>query len=172
MSTNTLAGKTGPFRMTGGRTLAILVAFFGITFAVNGVMIYEALSTFGGLETADAYRRGLAYNERIAAAVAQDKLGWQSGLDYEPSLHVLRFSLRDAGGEPLSGLRVVTRLGRPATDRLDRKLDLEETKPGVYEAMTGDMEPGAWAAQVDVSRPAGANGAAIFQTRRRLWLKP
>ena len=43
-------------------------------------MIYKALTTFGGVETPDAYRKGLAYNQRIAAEEAQAGLGWHDEL--------------------------------------------------------------------------------------------
>jgi len=50
-----------PWTFVGGMLLVIVV---------NGVMISYALGTFPGLSTEDAYRRGLAYNQTIAAADA------------------------------------------------------------------------------------------------------
>ena len=46
--------------------LLIFIGFFVTVFLVNGLMVYDALSTFGGLETPDAYRKGLAPIEQHA----------------------------------------------------------------------------------------------------------
>ena len=37
--------------LTGRAVLLWLVAFFGVVFAVNGVLVQAAISTFGGVET-------------------------------------------------------------------------------------------------------------------------
>jgi nitrogen fixation protein FixH len=62
--------------------LIVFLGFFATIFLVNGIMIYDALSTFGGIETADAYRKGLAYNARIAEGAAQAQRGWRDNLAY------------------------------------------------------------------------------------------
>ncbi len=55
----------------------LLIAFFGVIFAVNGYFLYSALSTHTGVVAIEPYRKGLAYNERIAADERQKALGWQ-----------------------------------------------------------------------------------------------
>ena len=66
-----------PRELTGRAVLACLVAFFAVVAAVNAVMIRVAVSTFGGVETANSYQAGLAFAREIAAVEAQDALHWQ-----------------------------------------------------------------------------------------------
>ena len=61
------------FRLTGRMVLACLVAFFAIVFGVNAIMIRAAMSTFGGVETQNAYQAGLAFNHQQADALAQGR---------------------------------------------------------------------------------------------------
>ena len=70
-----------PGAIQGRHVLVLLLGFFAVVASANAVMIYGALSTFGGLDTPDAYRKGLAYNQRIDAAAAQAQLGWQESLE-------------------------------------------------------------------------------------------
>jgi len=50
-------------------------------FAVNGVFVYFALSSFSGLSTEDAYKKGLNYNAALAEQEAQTARGWKASLD-------------------------------------------------------------------------------------------
>ena len=64
--------------------LVAFIAFFGTIFLVNGTLIYEAISTHTGLVANEPYRKGLAYNERIAADERQARLGWTETLRGRP----------------------------------------------------------------------------------------
>jgi nitrogen fixation protein FixH len=66
--------------VNGRDVLAILLSFFGVIFAVNGALIYAAVSTHTGLVANEPYRKGLAYNERILADERQAQLGWSERL--------------------------------------------------------------------------------------------
>ena len=99
--------------------LLAFVGFFMTVFAVNGVMIYEAVSTFGGLETPDAYRKGLAYNQRIAQGEAQEQRGWRDTLAYAPETERVRIDMTDHAGAAVPDLVISGEMGRPATDRFD-----------------------------------------------------
>jgi len=162
--------RTGERVLTGGHVLLAFIGFFLVVFAVNGVMIYQAETTFGGLDTDDAYRKGLAYNERIAAAAAQAHLGWHDRLDYVAETRRLRLSLTDAAGGGVSGLSVTAELQRPATDRFDQKLYLTQTGPDTYEADVSGLESGWWTVDLQASR--GEQDTALYEARRRLWIKP
>lgn len=165
MSSSRRAGS-----LNGRHVLLAFIGFFLIVFAVNGVMIYKAESTFGGLDTDDAYRKGLAYNDRIAAAAAQAALGWRDSLAYVPETRHVRLSLTDSAGAPVAGLSVTADMQRPATDRFDETLYLTQTGPDLYEADAARLEPGWWT--VDVRARHGAEGAAVYEARHRLWIKP
>ena len=77
----TMAPARGGLR--GWHVLVTLVTFLLIVTAVDGVMIYDALSTFSGNETEDAYRKGVAYNQLIKAEEAQNRLGWSQSNTFE-----------------------------------------------------------------------------------------
>src|SRR5688572_2876208 len=79
--------------LRGGHVLAAFLAFFGVIFAVNGVFLYMALSTHTGLVAQEPYRKGLHYNDRIAAAERQQALGWTSDLRLAPESGALTLAL-------------------------------------------------------------------------------
>jgi nitrogen fixation protein FixH len=158
-------------RTLGGRhVLLTFIGFFAIVFIVNGVMVYQALSTFGGLDTDDAYRKGLAYNQRIAEGVAQEQRGWRDTLVYVPETEHVRLDLADHEGIGVPGLVIVGKIGRPATDRFDRKLEFAEVGPGTYEADAAGLEPGWWTLDVEGHKRASAE--VLYEAKERLWIKP
>ncbi len=69
--------RPGGFRVTGRMVLLTFIGFFVVVASVNAVMVTSAVRTFSGVETENAYKAGLAFNESIAAAGAQDALGWR-----------------------------------------------------------------------------------------------
>jgi nitrogen fixation protein FixH len=149
--------------------LAVLLAFFGAVFAVNGLLMYQALSTHTGLVANEPYRMGLAYNERIGAAARQAQLGWSERLDFGRDGHAL-FVLAERDGRPVRGLRVEGVLGRPASNAHDVKLAFVETAPGEYAAQTAQVPAGSWLIALEARAREGAE--PIYRLRRRLWLKP
>ena len=154
--------------LTGRHVLIAILAFFGVIFAVNGVMTYFALNTFSGLAVDDAYRKGLRYNQQIAAADAQTAKGWQGELVYHDGPGVLRLVLVDKADLPLRNLRVEGVLGRPASAQEDRPIAFVQTTPGVYEASVGLLPGGQWSARL-----AAYQGSETmpYIIERRLWVK-
>ncbi len=51
----------------GGHVLGAMLAFFAVIIVADTTLIYKALTTFGGVDNPNAYRQGVAYNQRIAA---------------------------------------------------------------------------------------------------------
>lgn len=132
----------------------IYVAGFLVVVAVNGVMLYAATSTFSGLETRDAYERGLAYNARLSEHAAQEQLGWQGSVSVLPAPGAqerLAFRLSTADGAPVSGLSVAAQLRHPTATAHDRMLRLENVGAGVYEAAL-DIPPGVWDIRIEARR--------------------
>lgn len=166
----TITGTRRSGGLTGLHVLAIFIGFFLVVFVVNGVMVYKAESTFGGLDTDDAYRKGLAYNERIASADAQAALGWRDRVDYVPETRRLRVSLTDKAGAGIAGLDVSAQIQRATTNRFDNEVVLEQTGPSTYEADLAELDPGWWT--VELSARRGKETAAVYEARRRLWIKP
>ena len=93
-----------PRRLTGRMVLLCLVGFFGVVFGVNGVLIHEALSTFGGVDTDSAYQAGRMFEHDVAMAKAQDALQWRVEAKVTPMPDGARridVVARDAAGQPL-----------------------------------------------------------------------
>src|SRR5690606_39870160 len=93
---------------TGRHAAMILVAFFGTVIGVNIVMASFALSTFGGTVVDNSYVASQHYNEWLARADAQDRLGWDRSVTVDADRHV-RLTIRKDGA-PVAGLRVVATL--------------------------------------------------------------
>ena len=153
--------------LDGRHVLAIVGAFFAAVFLVNGAMIYAALSTNTGVVGSEPYRKGLHYNERIAADVSQRRLGWTDSLSVGRDGGVV-FTLAAPDGRPIAGLRTAGILGRPSTNRHDIALALSEVAPGRYEAQIGPLAEGTWLIAIDAWRNAGAD--PVYRMRRRVWL--
>ena len=159
-----------PEGLQGRHALAVFLAFFATVFVANGAMIYQALSTHTGLVANEPYRKGLHYNERIAAEARQASLGWAETLDVNRD-GLVRLQLSWPDGRPVTGLRIEGVLGRPSTNRHDIRLALAEKSPGSYEAKLAPLAEGNWIVALEAF--AGSREVEpIYRTRRRLWLKP
>lgn len=140
-----------PRKITGRMVLLGFVAFFGVIAAVNGVFMYLALSTWPGLTTEDAYKKGIAYNKTLDEAAAQKQLGWRSAVVFDAS-GKLSVTLHGKDGAPLSGVTVEASLFRPLGDETVQKLTLEEAAPGIYAARFQAPQPGRWKADIAAHR--------------------
>ena len=156
-------------RLEGRHVLAILLSLFSVVFAVNGYFLWSALSTHTGVVAIEPYRKGLAYNARIAADERQTELGWRDALAVERD-GTIRVTLVDRSGTPVRGLAVTSVVGRPATARFDRAARLVEESPGQYIANVSALADGRWLVTIEAGD--AANAEPVFRLRRRLWLKP
>ncbi len=155
-------------QLEGRHVLALFLVFFGVVFAVNGYMLYSALSTHTGVVSVEPYRKGLAYNNRIADAERQEAIGWTDTATANRSgLVAVRMQARD--GAPLVGLRLTAVLGRAVTARGDMPLTFTEVAPGDYRAMAGPIEAGTW--MLTLEAQSGIDRAIPYRSKRRLWLK-
>lgn len=140
---------------TGRTALFLMLGFFGVVFAANGVFVYLATSSWNGLYTDDAYRKGLDYNETIARAAAQQALGWRTSVSLEPldeQTHRLTVSLRDRAERPIENRAVTATLRRPVSASDDISVPLNWTGPGHYTADVTLPARGQWDVHVEVAR--------------------
>jgi nitrogen fixation protein FixH len=159
-----------PRQVTGRMVLFCLLGFFGVVFAVNGVMIHEALSTFGGVETDSAYQAGRKYEEDMAMARAQDARQWRVDADVEPmpdGMARLDIVARDAAGQPLAGLDALAKFERPTDSRLDRPVTVTESSAGRFRGSAEDLPAGQWDLIIELSR----HGDRLFRSVSRIVLK-
>ena len=158
--------------MQGRHVLITFLAFFGTVFAVNGALLYFALATHSGLVASEPYRKGLAYNERIAADERQAALGWSAKVEIEAS-GALTLVVADREGRPVSGLAVSSLVGRPTTSKDEQRVVLAEAAPGRYLATLGALGAGAWRVDIEARRTAQLEaGTDVYRIRRRVWLTP
>lgn len=162
----------GEFRITGRFVLVSLLAFFGVVFAVNGTMLALALSTNSGVVANEPYRKGLKYNERIAADEHQMELGWKSEIIVDAKGKRIVATLTDRDGKPLQGMTATATVGLAVTDRDDLTAILVESVPGTYEAPLQVADAGNFIANLEVKDPKDSSQGVVYRARRRLWLAP
>ena len=136
-----------PRKITGRMVLIGFVAFFGVIAAVNGVFMYFALSTWPGLTTEDAYKKGVAYNRTLDEAAVQARLGWRSAVAIDVSGELV-VSLAGKDGAPIQGARVDVTLSRPLGSEAALSLMLEEIAPGRYGGRFTAPDAGRWKADI------------------------
>ncbi len=84
-------------RFTGWHMTAIMLLFFGTIVAVNVTMAVFATTTFGGKVVENSYVASQKYNEWLAAARAQQRLGWTHQVALDGDRHVVvNLSVADA----------------------------------------------------------------------------
>ena len=150
-----------------------VLAFFGVIFFANGVFLYFALKTHTGIVSKQPYRKGLDYNERIAAGERQKALGWQDAVTIDRQAGTIELVLKDAAGLPVSGLTIEGFVGRPATEQFDIAIAMKEgSTPGTYRTSTSVLEPGNWVVKLQAFEMQSSGPATVYRLRKRLWLKP
>lgn len=157
-----------PRELTGRAVLFWLLGFFGLVFAVNGVLVQAATSTFGGLETSSSYKAGLKFKDDIEQAERQAALHWKvdGKLVDKGGEAVLDLTVRDANGLPVAGLSGTARLAHPATSRLDHEILLAAQGAGALHGVVA-APPGQWELIIDLDR----GGDRVFRSRSRVTLK-
>lgn len=151
-----------------------------VVVAVNVVLITYAIGTFPGLDTEDAYRKGITYNQTLAAAHEQEARGWQADIQFhsadEPPTGTpgetgagrsgdLTVSLTDRVGIPVTELSVSAVFRRPTHTGEDVTIPLDRRGAGRFGASVTLPHPGQWDAWIRASGPAGQ-----FQTTQRIFV--
>jgi nitrogen fixation protein FixH len=154
--------------ITGRFVLIIFIAFFGVIFAVNGVMMTLAIRTMPGLDVKNGYVASQVMNGELAAMRQQTERGWKADIIVRQSNGAasVSFRLSDRDGTTVNGLDAKARLAHPALTRADHIAAMIEVAPGHYVAQWPDVSPGAWTIVVE----AGRGGERLFATRNRIVL--
>jgi len=158
-----------PREVTGLTVLLWLVAFFGVVFVVNGIMVKAATSTFGGVETSSSYKAGQMFEQEVARAEKQDAQHWQVAGTLtrdKAGEAVLDITARDERGAPVTGLSAKARLAHPADERLDHVIALAGAGAGEFRGQTA-APAGQWELIVDLYR----DDDRVFRSRSKIVLK-
>lgn len=152
---------------TGRRILAWLVGSFVVIFGANFALIYIALTTLHGEEVENSYDASQVYNQKIAAADAQEKLGWKVDISTRQENGGVRLvaDIRDKSGAPVSGLAVTAKFMHPFNRFLDRQVVLA-SDGAEYEGFSADVKPGRWTLDVE----AKADGERRFYSENKIEL--
>jgi len=127
----------------------IIVGFFAVLFAWDGYFVYLATSTHTGVVEDNTYNRGLNYNETVAAAEAQQALGWESSVKYDET-GLLTVAVKDAEGEALTGATIKAYFFRPTQAGHDFLADLNEAEAGTYN-LVRKPSVGQWEVRIFVA---------------------
>ena len=148
---------------TGWHMLAVIGLFFGVVIGVNMVMAVVATGTFSGLVVKNSYVASQNYNDLLAAGEAQAERGWQADMSTREG--VLHLRLSDSAGEPLTGLEVAARVGRPASAREDRVVAFRAAGDAYVASDT--LAPGRWIVELTVR----SGEALVYRATRPLTVR-
>lgn len=159
--------------LKGWHVLLMFLAFFGVMFAVNGVFLYSAVTSFPGEDVKKSYLQGLTYDDTLDRRAAQAELGWTAAIGLQDGEVVLRID-DSAGSRPAAGLAVVGELRRSVTDAGDAELAFTSHGAGEYRAPSGALGSGEWIVLVraygDAESLADPAAAPLFEARKTLYL--
>jgi nitrogen fixation protein FixH len=158
-----------PKPLTGRFVLFTLLAFFGVVFAVNFLMMKLAIDTLPGTEVDSAYSASLGYAKEILAARDQSMRNWQIDAHIQRVADggaTLRVEARDKNGAPISGMKFQGRLERPTDRRADRPVELAEVGIGIYRGTALSVPRGQW----DLVIEGDASGKRMFLSKNRVLL--
>ena len=134
-------------RFTGWHMFAILIAMFGTIIAVNGVMAYFAIATFGGTVVDNSYVATTNYNRWLAEARSQEALGWRVTATLDPHRRVRIMAAAPTG--PIDG--AVSAVARHPLGRApDRAIAFKRIGEGQYVAMR-PLRAGRWTLRITVT---------------------
>ena len=144
----------------------VFFAMFAVVIVANGALVFFAAGSWTGLETEDAYDKGVSYNETLAAAREQAALDWQVGITLAPGDDGrvrLEATFRDRNGRPPRLTAVTARLIRPTHSGHDLVLPLTKLENGRYGTETMFPLPGQWDVRIRAEHAGGS-----YQATRRV----
>jgi nitrogen fixation protein FixH len=146
--------------------LACVVAFFAVIITVNLIMVRLAISTFGGVDTENAYQAGLAFSREIAAARAQEARNWRVDAKISPRGAdgvTINLAPKDGAGRPLWDVDLMVALAHPTDRRQDHVASLNKIGPGLYRG-DADVPPGQWDLLIEIAK----GGERMFRSKNRV----
>lgn len=158
-------------QLKGWHVLLIMLAFFGVMFAVNGVFLYYAITTHPGEQVEKSYLQGLHYNDTLEARARQDELGWTGALGIvaeEGTAPLLVAQMADAEDMPLGGLSLTAVLHRHTSGDADIRMALTPSDSGEYTTSLEGLPAGDYDVIVTVTEEGGEG--VLFEAHKRLYL--
>ncbi len=123
--------------LTGRHVFLIIASGFGIIIAVNIALAVAAVRTFPGLEVGNSYVASQVFDEE---RTAQERLGWDSSLNYDSGQLTLSFAGQGGAVRPEIVSAVIGRTTHVADDA-----EPDFTWRGSAYSADLDLAPGIWA---------------------------
>jgi nitrogen fixation protein FixH len=134
---------------TGYHMAAILIGFFGIVIAVNIYMAKVAVGTFGGTVVDNSYVASQQYNEWLAEADKEAKLGWTVAAARAAGDKV-RLIVDDNGAAGLNFV-VSAKAEHPLGRTPERMLQFASQGDGSYVSREA-LPAGRWLLRIEINR--------------------
>lgn len=147
---------------TGRKMLAVTVSFFAVIITVNGVMAWQAVSTFPGKEVMNGYVASQTWDAEMAA---QKALGWQLAAGYDSGMGQIELVFTDRNGLPAQLTDLTVLVGRP-TNAADDSNPVFVHEGSAFRAPLS-LAPGKWMLKVEATAPDGTR----FRQRQDLFVK-
>lgn len=154
--------------MTGWHALLWFLGFFGAMFVVNGIFLWNAITTFPGEDIDKSYLAGLDYNTELARRAHQAEAGWQAetGLVFSETGTELRARLMTRDGTPLPVIDATAILRHPADRAFDRVVTLTPIGGGEYAATLEYLTSGLWTIQLSAELDPELEGYDFVSVRQ------
>ncbi|HBS49667.1 MAG TPA: nitrogen fixation protein FixH [Rhodobacteraceae bacterium] len=147
-------------KFTGRHALMIFVGAFGIIFAVNFALAYNAVATFPGLEVKNSYVASQQFDDKRAA---QEALGWTVNARATGGQVIL--AITDTTGAPVQVETLDATLGRPTHTKDDMRPDFRFD--GTAYVAPAELAGGNW----NIRMKAQAADGTPFEQRVVFYVK-
>jgi nitrogen fixation protein FixH len=120
-----------------------IVAGLGVVFLANGIMLYLANKHAPVIETTNYYEKAVDHQTVIDARAASATLGWSAEISGDGQ--EVRYVLKDAAGQPVTGLTGAVMFRRNETNTMDRPAPIVASQPtGTYTVTPPSSKAGIW----------------------------
>ncbi len=147
--------------LTGRKVFAIFAGAFALIIGVNLFMAWNAIGTFPGLETKNAYVANQTFDDERAA---QEALGWETSVAIQGE--TVQLTILGPGGAPARVEAIEGTIGRPTHRTDDQVLAFRQNEFGVHVAEVAPLDFGKW----DLRFVATAVNGTPFRQRLQLIL--
>lgn len=154
------SAKPSPHRSTWRWFPWAMVGCLLVVVAVNGVLAWAALTSFPGKAVDDDFGISNRYDQIIAQAEQQAKLGWSVETTMDAGRPVIRLTAKD--GTPLDGAVISAVTQRPLGPPQTVAQHFQAIGPGRYRVDVALSQPGNW----DMMLRVAVRGQKLSVTRR------
>lgn len=108
-----------------------LVVFFML---MDVFFIGIAVKTFSGVQTENAYQKGVDFDKIHNQEIYDKDIGWKVKLHLNDLQNKIQLDLSDKVNVPITGAKIQAKIISPVTAKFDQALFLKEVSEGKYEA--------------------------------------